>query len=244
MGELPSTWSLLCPPPLDLPYLVLHPSLGVTKMVGGQSQGEKPQRCHPGGEEGDGCQDRLESFRNTLLPAQGLFQRLPKQKEDCLRGAGLRERPGTRESRPTWSPKPSYTQEAGPPGVQAYRPLPHPQHRGTDLGRGGKPRTPALCSDVSGNRSEASSKCSLTDPEPTARRAGWGPQPVTAAGQMGRKFRVCSSHKGSAHILRLTSEGSEGHMHCESSASHPWFLRMGGKEVFIWPSGVLRCVTF
>lgn len=99
--ELPSTWSLLCPPPLDLPYLVLHPSLGVTKMVGGQSQGEKPQRCHPGGEEGDGCQDRLESFRNTLLPAQGLFQRLPKQKEDCLRGAGLRERPGTRESRPT-----------------------------------------------------------------------------------------------------------------------------------------------
>lgn len=118
-----------------------------------------------------------------------------------------------------------HTEKAGPPGVQASRPLPHPQHRGTDLGGGGKSCPPALCSDVTGNRSEASSKCRLTDLEPTPRRAGWGPQSVTAAGQMGRKFRVCSSHTGSAHILRLTSEGSEGHMHCESSASHPGFSR-------------------
>lgn len=103
----------------------------------------------------------------------------------------------------------------------------------TDLGRGGKPCTLVLGSDVSGNRSEASSKGNLIDLEPTARRAGRGPQPVTAVGQMGRKFRVCSSHSGSAHTLRLTSEGSEGHMHCESSAGHPWFLTMGGKEVFI-----------
>lgn len=127
-----------------------------------------------------------------------------------------------------------HTEAARPPGAQASRPHLIPSTETlTDLGRGGKPCPPVLSSDVSGDRSEASSKGRLTDPEPTARRAGRGPQPVAAAGQMGRKFRVCSSPSGSAHTLRLTSEGSEGHMHCESSASHPWFLTMGGKEVFI-----------
>ena len=38
------------------------------------------------------------------------------------------------------------------------------------------------------------------------------------------------SHIGSAGFLRLTSEEFEGHVHCKSSASHPWFLRPGRKE--------------
>lgn len=40
----------------------------------------------------------------------------------------------------------------------------------------------------------------------------------------GRKFRVYSSHTGSASFLRLTSEECEGHMHCKSSAGYPWLL--------------------
>lgn len=111
-------------------------------------------------------QERLSPLITSWLADQELCVGVPKQKEDCLRGTALRERPWTSGSQCLQSPK--WDARGGSraawtglkiPGMRlATTALPSPA--GTDLGRSGKHFIPVLGSGAPRRTGEARLKSS------------------------------------------------------------------------------------